>query len=405
MRIAQVDVNYGYSSTGKIVESLSKSLIFNEDEFLCLYGRGTNSNSEVVYKYGLDVETIIHAGMTRITGYDAIYSPFSTWRLINKLKKFKPDIVHLHDLHGYHLNIGRLIKFLTASDIPVVWSFHCEYQYTGKCGHAFDCEGWLNQCGNCPQINVYPKSFYLDKTDKMLKQKVSYFRSLKNPVITCPSEWLSDRVIQSHLSASNVQVVPNGINNSEYFVPQESNIRKELGIADDDFLILVIGSDIMSPAKGGKYIFELLPRIKNKKVKILVVGADQDEQAPNNQIIFLAKQKSQHDLAKIYTASNVTLLLSRRETFSMVCAESLSCGTPIIGFEAGAPEKVAPKPYGFFIEYGNLEALSKLVNSIMDKEVLLAGAKECAEFAIKNYSDIRMAENFKRIYEERLKLL
>ena len=143
MKILLIDACCKYGSTGKIVYSLYQCIKQSGHTVAVCYGRGEEINEPNIYKFGLDWETYLHAGLARLTGKNGYYSPLSTKRLINYIEKFKPDVIHIHELHAYFVNIYPLLEYIKKKKIKVVWTFHCEYMYTGRCGYSYECNKWL----------------------------------------------------------------------------------------------------------------------------------------------------------------------------------------------------------------------------------------------------------------------
>ena len=266
MRILFIDVNCKYSSTGKIVYDLYRNLRKAGHKAAICYGRGELVKEPGIYKFGLDWETCLHAALSRITGYNGCFSYFSTRRLLRYIDYFKPDIIHIHELHAYFVNLAPLINYIKRRKIKVVWTFHCEYMYTGKCGHAYECEKWKTECGGCPYLRDYPKALFLDKTKQMFRRKKELMRDLDVTVVT-PSKWLAGRVKQSFLKDKEVRVVHNGIDTSVFKPVDASRLKRELGIPDKNKVVLSVAPDIMSKRKGGKWILALARKMETQKVK------------------------------------------------------------------------------------------------------------------------------------------
>lgn len=276
-RILLIDVNCKHSSTGKIVYDLYKSIIKQGRKAAVCYGRGPLIHEKNIYKFGIDIETKIHAALARLSGYNGYFSPLSTRRLIKYIEDFKPDLIHIHELHAYFVNIKPLIKYIKKRNISVVWTFHCEYMYTGKCGHAYECSGFKNSCGNCPGIKDYPKSLFFDRTRQMLTMKKRLLSDMNLTIVT-PSIWLADRVKQSFLHDKNVCVIHNGID-TEIFRPVDAvDKKKELGIPDENKVFLALAPNIMSDSKGGQWIVELAKKFENEKITFVLVGDSNREE-------------------------------------------------------------------------------------------------------------------------------
>lgn len=270
-RILLIDVNCKGSSTGKIVYDLYSNLRDGGRTAAICYGRGDLISEESIYKFGLDWETYIHAGLSRITGYNGCFSPLSTYRLIKYIEEFKPDVIHIHELHAYFANIKPLINYIKERKLPLMWTFHCEYMYTGKCGHAYDCTYFQRECGTCPAIKEYPKSLVFDKTKQMLRMKKKMLGDLRFNIIT-PSQWMADRVKMSFLKDKPIRVIHNGIDTNIFHPIDASDLKKKLEIPDGHKIVLAVAPNIMSEQKGGKWILRLAEIMKNKNVFYILVG-------------------------------------------------------------------------------------------------------------------------------------
>lgn len=397
MRVLYINVNCKYTSTGKIVYDLYAQCRKDGHEAAVCYGRGPLVEEPGIYKFGLDWETNLHALLTRLTGLNACWSFFSTRRLLKFLDQFQPDVVHLHELHGYFLNLKPLYAYLSKHNIPVVHTFHCEFAYTGKCGHAFACEKWKTGCGNCPQVKKYPTSFFFDFTKRMHRQKRLQWESLHRAVITTPSRWLAERVEQSFLGGRDIRIVKNGIDVHNLFYPHDARqLRAEHGLTDEK-VVLSVAPRLMGETKGGAWIVQLAQMLKNENIRFFMIGIDDlKEKFPDN-VVPMGRITDQEKLATYYSMADCFLICSEKETFSMTCAESLCCGTPIAGFCAGAPETIFMPPQALFVPYGDLDALEDILRKQLNGSFNRA---ELAENMQKLYSVDCMYQQFKAIYQE-----
>ena len=293
------------------------------------------------------------------------FSYFSTRRLIKEIEKFKPDVVHIHETHSYFLNHLPLIEYLKKKNIKTVWTFHCEYMYTGNCGYAYDCEKWKTICKNCPDIRRYPKSLFFDFTHKMFLGKKKAFEDFNNLTIVTPSQWLKDRVKKSFLKNKRIEVIHNGIN-TEIFKPRDFlHLKKKHNIGNKK-VILSVAPDIMSDRKGGKWVVKLAEECLNLDYVFILIGVENvNEKFPSN-VIALGRTENQIELAEYYSLADIFVICSEKETFSMTCAEAISCGTPVIGFKSGAPETVFTD--SIFVDYGDIKTLKeKIINNRLAK--------------------------------------
>jgi putative colanic acid biosynthesis glycosyltransferase len=398
MKVLLIDVNCKNSSTGKIVYDLYTELRKNNHTAAVCYGRGPVVKEPDILKFSSDVETYAHAFLTRLTGLTGVYSPFATRRLINFMEVFKPDIVHLHELHAYFVNIGPVMNHLKKNNIKTIWTFHCEFMYTGKCGHADDCEKWKSECGRCPKVREYPASIYFDFTRKMFRQKKHLFDGFENLVITTPSNWLAKRVEQSFLKDKDIKVIANGIDTKNTFYPRPfAHLKKNHGLKEEK-IVLAVAPGLMSDNKGGKWVLDLAKRLKNENMKFILIGIDDLTQKFDDNVIALGRTQDQHELAQYYSMADVFLICSRKETFSMPCAESLACGTPVIGFDSGAPIEVAPENYGIFVQYGDIQELEKTTRNLLKGTIIIKTKEECADYARSKFSKQEMYNKYLNLY-------
>lgn len=398
VKILQLDVHYGGSSTGNLVRSLTSLLQARGHEVRALHGRGPRQLAPGVRRIASPLEFLFHVFAARLTGWNGVFSFFATRHVLNELRRFRPDVVHLHELHGYYLNIYRVMRELKTLGIPTVWTFHCEFMYTGKCGHAMTCDKWKTECERCPQVREYPQSWALDFSRAMFRQKKRAFQDFSRLAITAPSQWLSRRVRLSMLADKPVHTVFNGIDVRVFRPRDAALLRSELAIPEQAMVVLCVGADLLSQRKGGQWALQLAQRCLHLPITLVMVGVEKPVQPLPPNVRMLAPVTDQNRLAEFYSLADVLLLTSEKETFSLVCAESLACGTPVIGFESGAPSEVAPKGYGTFVPYGDLDALEKQVLAYREDRSLLHPLERCVEFARERYADTVMVNRFEAIY-------
>jgi putative colanic acid biosynthesis glycosyltransferase len=399
MRIVQINVVYNEGSTGKIVHDLHSSMIDNGNESYVLYGRGKKVHGDpLVLKIASEAESKLQALYSRITGWSYSGAWFSTKRMIKAIKKISPDIVHLHILNGNFVNIYTLLKFLKENEYHTVLTLHAELMYTGKCGHAYDCERWRSGCGECPQKYDPPISWFFDRTAFEWGIKKNIYSDFSKLSIVAVSPWLKERARQSpFFTDKEIFIIGNGINTVDTFHPVDATpLRKKLGLTDETILLYVTPW-FKDKKKGASHLVELAEKvIITKNFKIVLIGYTGKEVDLPSNVIPISKISDQRQLAQYYSLANLTLLLSKKETFSMVCVESLSCGTPVVGFKAGAPEQISLKKYSEFIEYGDLFALQDSINRWIDKKKLLGSS--ISDEASLTYSKDKMYNNYYNLY-------
>ena len=320
---------------------------------------------------------------------------FSTKKMISIIKTEKPDIVHVHCINGNFVNIYKLITWLKKRGIKTVLTLHAEFMHTANCGYALDCERWRTGCGSCPRLKKETKSLFRDGThSSWVKMKMAFDGFNENLIVASVSPWLMERAKQSPILADkNHTVVYNGLDTDVFKLYETQDLKDKHGITDEKIIFHATPSFNNDPnhIKGGYYVLKLAEKMKNENVKFIVAGNyDTSINIPEN-IIMLGRVNDQKTLARYYSMADVTLLTSEKETFSMICAESLCSGTPVVGFKAGAPEQISLPEYSEFVEYGNVEKLYNSVHKMLEKSL---NKSEIFNIAKETYSKETMFEKY-----------
>ena len=400
MKVLQVNCVYKTGSTGKITADLHNAFKKNDIESVVCYGRGKRVNEPNVYKTCGELYSKLNNLLSRFTGimYGGCF--FSTNRLISIIKKEKPDIVHLQCINGYFVNIYRLVNWLKKNNIKTVLTLHAEFMFTANCGHSFDCEGWKTGCGKCPKFKAETKSLFFDGTARSFKKMQKAFEGFKNEnlIVASVSPWLMERAKQSPILAGKQHtVVMNGLDTGVFYPREGGAVKSELGIADEKIIFHVTPNFNNDPdyIKGGYYIIKLAEMLKGENVKIIAAGSYPENLKVPDNILLLGKVSDQNRLAELYSMADITVIASKRETFSMVCAESLCCGTPVAGFKAGGPEAISLDKYSRFVDYGDLKSLYTVVNDLLREA---RNGEKISKDASAAYGSRVMSENYINIY-------
>ena len=398
MKVLQINCVYNRGSTGKIVYDIHVGLNDAQNESIVCYGTGAVVKEKNVYKFNKKLFTKINALTSRLTGvmYGGCF--FSTNKLISIIKKEKPDVIHVHCINGHVVNIYRFIEFLKKSGIKTILTLHAEFMHTANCGHAFECEKWKSGCGKCPRLKKETKSFFFDNTHKSWVKMKKAFDGFDNLTVVSVSPWLMERAKQSPiLSDKKHTVVFNGLDTEVFHICDNEDLRKKHGISDEKviFHATPFFSQDKNHIKGGYYILELAKMLEKENVKIIVAGGyDENIEFPSN-MIMLGRVSNQQELARYYSMADLSVIASKRETFSMIVAESMCCGTPIVGFCAGGPEQIAIKEFCSFVEHGNMEALYEATCQMLNKDF---DSKEISEKAKETYSKEKMLREYYSLY-------
>jgi len=397
MRVLQINCVYEFGSTGSVIFSLHRQYAVSKQQTFIVYGRGAWKPIETtVFKNCSELESNIHHAYANI--FDNVYGGcfFATNKIIKIVKKIKPDVVHLHCCNGYFVNLYRLFKYLKKHNYKVVVTNHGEFYYTGNCGHAFECDKWKTGCGNCLHIKEFNGKWSLDRTHNnwiKMKNALDGFNQ-NNVVVTSVSPWVTSRSKESPILRQYKHVtVLNGINTDNFIYHEINQSRRDLGLSLDKKIYIFICSNWNQKSKKDYFeqVVDSLP-----ESLFLLVGAPNEYKYKDN-VINLGYIGDQKLLSKYYSSSNKTLLLSKKETFSLPVAESLCSGTPVVGFYSGGPETITIHEYSDFCDYGDIDTLVKLINkdSKFDR-------KKISEDAREKYSIERMANSYLDVYKELL---
>lgn len=351
MKVLFINTVYGKGSTGRIIADLGRMLEENGHEYKVAYGRGDNSNDPHCYRIGNNLGVYIHAGLSRITDRSGFYSTVSTKKLIKFIKEYNPDIIHLHNLHGYYLNVEVLFNYL-ADEFKgrVIWTLHDCWAFTGHCVHFTyaKCDKWKTHCRNCPQKKEYPSSIVFDRSLRNYNIKKSLFNRVKKLEIITVSKWLEETVRHSFLSKNKVKTIYNGID-TDRFHYVSNNVKRELKIENKKMIFLV--SDGWNDQKGYSKVLDVAEKAPSDW-RFVMVGLTEKQlkKLPEN-IIGFERIWNQDKLIEFYSAADVFFNPSLEETFGLVTAEAMACGTPAVVMNSTAcPELIVEDSCGRILD-------------------------------------------------------
>jgi glycosyltransferase involved in cell wall biosynthesis len=355
-------------STGRAAEEMGRFLISKGWDSYIAHGRFKRKSQSLTIQIENKLGLAYHGIITRIFDRHGLGSKIATHRLIKRIKKINPDIIHLHHLHGYYINIELLFNFLKSFEKPVIWTFHDCWAFTGHCAH-FDfagCNKWKLECNNCPQKREYPASYFADRSTENFLLKKELFNSLPQLNIVSVSNWLNSKVEESFLMNQKRHVILNGIN-LELFNPniENLNICQKYGF-ENKFTVIGVASP-WSDKKGLFDFIELSKIVKDDVVFILVgIKKEQFKLLPPN-IIGIPKTENQNELKDLYVSADIFMNLSVEETFGLTTAEALACGTPAIVYNSTACPEIIDLDTGIVVPRRKIELLNKAIEEIRVK--------------------------------------
>lgn len=401
--LLQINTVINSGSTGHIAENIGKVAISHDWKSYIAYGRNPRKSESIPIKIGTKISVFFHVFVTRLFDLHGFGSYFATVRLLRRIKKIHPDIIHLHNIHGYYIHIELLFKCLAKLNIPVVWTLHDCWAFTGHCSHylAINCEKWKSQCFQCYEKNKYPKSICIDNSYLNYKKKKRCFTLLDSESlkIVTPSEWLSNELKVSFLSKYETIVINNGID-LDIFKPTENTIRQKYG-SDNKKIILGVAS-VWSDRKGLDDFIKLADCLSDNFIIILIGLSKKQLTDLPSKIIGIKRTESQVELAQYYSAADVFFNPTYEDNFPTTNIEALACGTPVITYNTGGSPEIVDDKTGYVVPVGDLSTVITICKEIEKKD-----KRDFSEFCInrvkKYYDQNDCFEKYFRIYESMIK--
>jgi glycosyltransferase involved in cell wall biosynthesis len=368
MKVLQINSVCGVGSTGRIATDIHQILKEQGHESFIAYGRGEAKNCDNAIRIGNDVDVYKHVALTRLFDRHGFGSKKATIDFIKKIEELDPDVIHLHNIHGYYINIEVLFSYLKRSNKKIVWTLHDCWAFTGHCAY-FDyvgCDKWKTGCYNCPQKNKYPQNIFIDSSGVNYEKKKELFTGIKNMTIVTPSKWLAGLVKESFLKEYEVKVIHNGIDLNVFKPVDGSNFRKKYSI-EDKFVILGV-ANIWDERKGLKYFIEL-SKMLDENYKIVLVGLNEKQlkNLPEN-IVGIKRTNNLNELVEIYSAADIFVNPTLEDNFPTVNLEALACGTPVITFNTGGSVECVDESCGVIVNKGDIKELQEKIKTIKIKK-------------------------------------
>jgi putative colanic acid biosynthesis glycosyltransferase len=397
MKLLQINVTANSGSTGRIAENIGGLFIDRGNNSFIAYGRNANQSSSKLINIGSEFEIYYHVLKTRVFDRHGFSSKRATEDLIRKIEIIKPDIIGLHNLHGYYLHIGILFDYLKSLTTPVIWTLHDCWPFTGHCIY-FDyvgCDKWKTQCNNCPQIHSYPKSVLIDNSYKNFNKKKEIFNGHNNLTIVTPSQWLKDLVEQSFLKYS-ISVINNGIDIEQFKILPERS---------DKFggkKILLGVASVWEERKGLEDFIEL-SKLMDQSYQVVLIGlTDKQKKTIPDNIIGISRTESISELVEWYNKADVFLNPTYEDNFPTTNLESLACGTPVVTYNTGGSVESINEETGVIVSKGDIVGLKEAINSIVNTKNKFT-YKKCRKRAVENFNKDDRFMDYYDLYMSKLK--
>lgn len=373
-----INVTANWGSTGRIAEEIGQTALLNGYETYLAYGRYATKSKCNLIKIGSRFNNMIHLIESRLFDNHGFSSRLATRRFIRKVERIQPDIINIHNLLGYYINVELLFKSLSKTNIPVIWTFHDCWPFTGHCSYfdKYNCTKWQNECNHCPNKKGYPTSLFIDNSKNNFNRKKKLFSNINNLTIVTPSHWLTDIVKKSFLKDNNIITIHNGTDLDIFNI---TNAKKINELKLDGKKVILGVSNIWSKRKGLDDFIKL-SELLSDEYKIILVGVNkkQKKSLPVN-IIGIDRTESVHELAELYSMADVFVNPTYSDNFPTTNIEALACGTPVITYKTGgSPESIDEKT-GIVVEQGNINQLKEAIEFITkDKKIYTVNCRERA---------------------------
>lgn len=388
----------GYGSTGRTCIELAKVIEEHGGECYIAYGQGETSYKKS-FKIGTRIENHLHNIGSRVFGTQGYFSKTGTIALINFIKRYKPDIIHLRNLHGNYLHLETLFSFLSEYSGKVVQTLHDCWAFTGKCAHYTEvrCDKWQTECSNCPQVKKYPSSLFFDFSNKMYLDKKIWYNSIKNITIQPVSNWLKNEVAKSFLKDFPIRMVYNWVDHS-FFKPTKGLDFIKYNLNSKKFTLLFVSAG-WNPNTVKWKDLERLANELSSDYQLIVVGKNKYKELLPKNCVAIDYIDGKEELAKFYTFADVYVHLSIEDTFGKVIAEAMSCGTPAIVYNSTACGEIVGDGCGYVVEPRNIDEILINVKNVENNSKEFYSDR-CRSYVVQNFDYLTNANLIIEIYKE-----
>lgn len=403
MKILQINANVNSGSTGRIAEDIGRVLLKDTHQSFIAAGFTDRPSASQVIGIGNKWDQKLHGIKTRLIDRHGFGSKGATLQLVKEIEQIGPEIIHLHNLHGYYLHIGVLFEYLKEVQLPVVWTFHDCWPFTGHCSFfdRYQCTKWQKVCHHCPNIKGYPASLGVDNSRQNYQDKKNIFNGLENCTIVTPSEWLANHLHASFLQNYPVKCIHNGIDLNVFSPSVNSeSILDKYQINRNPYILGVASTwDIRKGLKD----FEALSQRKDKPFQVVLVGLSkkQIKSLPTG-IIGIERTENTDELAALYATATVFVNPSYVDNFPTTNLEALACGTPVITYNTGGSPEAIDAETGIVVGKGDIKGLHKAILQISSKGKDFYKVK-CRERAVQSFNKEERYKDYLELYKSMLK--
>jgi putative colanic acid biosynthesis glycosyltransferase len=402
MKVLQINSDINSGSVGRIAEDLGTLLIGAGHESYAAYGRIGNGSSSSIIKIGGKADILYHLAKTRLTDRHGFGSSRATGSFLNEIEKIGFDVVHLHNIHGYYLNVKGLFFFIKKHKIPVVWTFHDCWPFTGHCSFfdAVNCYKWQGECYDCPNLHGYPESWFIDNSRKNFRHKKSIFSGLNQLILVSPSQWMAKHLQNSFLSTYNIKVINNGIDIGKFNPAKNNDVKTKYNLPDK----YILGVANYWDKRKGLADFLELRYLLNPKIGIVLTGlsGNQAKKMPPG-ITGILRTENINDLAALYSGADIFVNPTYTDNFPSTNIEAMACGTPVITYNTGGSSESVSPATGLVVKKGDLNELHLAINSVLKKGKIFY-SKACRRHVELNFNKENKLAEYITLYENMCKV-
>lgn len=390
------------TSTGRIMQEIGELAMDNGWESYVAYSGGRDGIRPCksrLMPVGGKLDVAFHGIWTRVTDRHGLASWGATRRFVEQIKVLKPDVIHIHNIHGYFLNYKILFDYLAQADIPVVWTVHDCWLYTGHCNHYSNigCDKWKNQCNKCPQISAFPRSLLVDNSLRNYIEKKRCFTSIPDLTVVTVSNWMREEMRMSFLKECQYKVIHNGIDLNVFNIcNNSSSVRKKYDLGNKH---IILGVTSIWCREKGLEDFKKMSSLLLPDEQIVLVGVNNKQMSdlPDN-VIGIPRTENVTQLAELYSTSTALVNPTWQDNYPTVNLEAIACGTPVITYRTGGSIESVCADTGFVVDQGDIDGLLTAFRKIkgVGKDEY---SKRCREYAVNHFGKVDRYQEYIDLYQ------
>ncbi len=398
-KVLYINSTLNVGSTGKIVEGIA--LLAKKNGYLpyAAYGRSEHQSKIESYKIGNKIDFIGHALQSRLLDAHGLGSKNATKKFLEYVSSLNPDIIHLHNIHGYYLNYQMLFSYLSSSKIPVVWTLHDCWSFTGHCAYYtfVKCQKWKKHCHACPQKHTYPKSAFVDKSKQNFSLKSKTFLSLEKMILTPVSHWLSNELESSFLQKKPKKVIHNGINLNKFYNDQDHSLKKKYNLKGK---LIVLGVASKWEHRKGLQDFIKLKDFLDENYQIILIGLNEKQmsQLPKG-IIGISRTENIDELRHFYSMADIFINPTLEDNYPTTNLEAIACGTPVITYNTGGSiESIVEGETGHITKNNTPQGIKDCLDQFTNNKKEVDMKQMCISYAKSNFDETQKFKEYIDLY-------